>query len=168
MRRAVLAVTLMCASASAGAQTPMIGHRSPEIDLPTLDGSRVKLSKLRGRAVVISFWGTWCPPCRAEFPELVRAHNVHAASGLYVLAVNGRDQERNTRDVERFIDFFAAPFTIALDRRGSVRRAFRIEAQPTTIFIDASGVVRGVHAGLITRAELDRGLSSILPGKDQR
>jgi thiol-disulfide isomerase/thioredoxin len=121
------------------------------------------LSALKGHAVIVSFWGTWCPPCRTEFPELVRVHEEHAESGLYVLAVNGRDQERSTNDVQQFVEFFSVPFTVALDKRGSARRAYRIEGQPTTVFIDASGIVRGVHTGLITREQLDRGIASILP-----
>jgi len=155
---------LVCIAASvAQAQPVKYGRKPPEIDLPTLIGGRVKLSKLQGKPVVVSFWGTWCPPCRAEFPELVKLHVKHSQAGLYVLAVNGRDQERNLKDVQRFVDFFSVPFTVALDKRGSVRRAYRIEGQPTTVFIDTSGVVRRVHTGLITRDELDQGIALILP-----
>ena len=155
---------LACIAASAAESQPVRnGRKPPEIDLPTLTGGRVKLSKLRGQAVIVSFWGTWCPPCRAEFPELVKLHLQHSQSGLYVLAVNGRDQERTTKDVQTFVDFFSVPFTVALDKRGSVRRAYRIEGQPTTVFIDTSGVVRRVHTGLITRDELDQGIALILP-----
>ena len=153
---------------SADAQPVREGRRPPEIDLPTLAGGRVKLSKLRGQAVIVSFWGTWCPPCRAEFPELVKLHVKHGPSGLYVLAVNGRDQERSTKDVQAFVDFFSVPFTVALDKRGSVRRAYRIEGQPTTVFIDSTGVVRRVHVGLISRDELDQGLALILASSKER
>ena len=162
-RSLVSGFALLVAAASIDAQSVEIGKRPPEIDLPTLAGGRIKLSALHGQPVVISFWGTWCPPCRTEFPELIRVHEKHSQSGLYVLAVNGRDQERTTKDVQQFADFFSVPFTIALDKRGSVRRAYRIEGQPTTVFIDATGIVRGVHMGLISRDELDRGIASILP-----
>ena len=162
--RTFAGIALICVAASAARAQPVKdGKRPPEIDLPTLAGGRVKLSKLRGQAVVVSFWGTWCPPCRREFPELVQLHLKHSQSGLYVLAVNGRDQERSIKDVQRFVDFFSVPFTVALDKRGSVRRAYRIEGQPTTVFIDTSGVVRRVHTGLITRDELDKGIALILP-----
>ena len=163
IRGFVIGSMVLCAASPADAQALKVGKRPPEIDLPTLTGGRVQLSKLRGRAVVISFWGTWCPPCRTEFPELIRLHEQHGESGLYVLAVNGRDQERNTKDVQQFVEFFAVPFTVALDKRGSVRRSYRIEGQPTTVFIDAGGVVRSVHTGLISRDQLDRGVALILP-----
>lgn len=162
--RAFTGLALVCVAVSpAEGQRVRDGRRPPEIDLPTLTGGRVKLSKLRGQAVIVSFWGTWCPPCRTEFPELVKLHLKHGQSGLYILAVNGRDQERNTNDVQNFVDFFSVPFTVALDKRGSVRRAYRIEGQPTTVFIDTSGVVRRVHTGLISRDELDQGIALILP-----
>ena len=90
-RRWVLTALTLIASV-AGAQPVRPGARAPEIDLPTITGGRVQLSKLRGHPVVVSFWGTWCPPCRMEFPELVKLHQAYDSLGLRVLGVNGRDQ----------------------------------------------------------------------------
>ncbi|MEO7359935.1 MAG: TlpA disulfide reductase family protein [Gemmatimonadaceae bacterium] len=161
-RRASVGLIFVGGATFAEAQPPKAGHRAPEIDLPTLNGGRFQLSKLRGHAVILSFWGTWCPPCRNEFPLLEAIHDQHFDAGLYVIGVNGRDQEESTRDVSRFVDAFAISFPIVLDNRGSVRRAYRIEGQPTTVFIDQKGVVRRVHVGLITRKELDEGVALIL------
>lgn len=163
-RKVVSWALLFSAVASVvGAQSIPTGRRAPEFDLPTLNGGRFELSRLRGHPVILSFWATWCPPCRNEFPELVKVQAKYAEAGLYVVGVNGRDQEQSTKDVQRFADVFSVAFPIALDNRGSVRRAYRIEAQPTTVFIDAGGTVRRVHAGLITRDELDEGIALILP-----
>jgi peroxiredoxin len=164
--KALLAGIAICAAFAAStldAQALRTGSRAPPIDLPTMTGSRIELAKLRGRPVLITFWGTWCPPCRVEFPELIRAHNTHSPEGLFILAVNGRDQERNTKDVQQFIDAFQVPFPVVLDKRGSVRRAYRIQGQPTTVFIDSSGIIRRVHTGLINRDELQSGIELILP-----
>jgi len=144
------------------AQSLKPGRRAPEIDLPTLSGGRVELSRMKGHPVIISFWGTWCPPCRDEFPELVKVQARYARDGLYVLGVNGRDQERSTKDVQRFVELFPVSFTIALDKRGSVRRAYRIEGQPTTVFIDSAGIIRKVHTGRISAEELEAGIGLIL------
>lgn len=161
---AVLVAMVLTASAVA-AQTMRVGERAPEIDLPALGGGRVLLSLLRGHPVVVSFWATWCPPCRDEFPELVRAHRTHGPAGLYVIGVNGRDQELRTKDVQEFVDEFAVPFPIALDQRGSARRTYGLIGLPTTVFIDSGGVVRNVHMGPINREELNRKLASIVASR---
>ena len=136
--------------------------------MTTLDGGRVQLSKLRGHPVVVSFWATWCPSCRTEFPELARLYREHGAAGLYVLGVNGLDQEglnekKSTKKVQEFVDDFSLPFPVALDKKGRARAAYRLLGRPTTVFIDSGGVVRGVHRGPITGEELDRGVATIFP-----
>jgi thiol-disulfide isomerase/thioredoxin len=161
----IAVVVLALAGSAVGAQPVGPGGRAPEIDLPTLSGGRLQLSKLRGHPVVVSFWGTWCPPCRDEFPELVKAFVTHGPSGLYVVAVNGRDQETSDKNVQKFVDEFSATFHVALDHRGRARRAFLIQGLPTTVFIDSGGVIRGVQRGPISREELSRGLASILTVK---
>ena len=159
----VMTLLLVMSASDLQSQPATPGKRAPDINLPTLTGGRFDLSKLRGNAVVVSFWGTWCPPCRKEFPELARVQAEHAQAGLRVVAVNGRDQEESIDDVERFVSAFAVTFPVALDKRGAVRRAYRIVGQPTTVFIDSSGIVRKVHVGLIERDDLDRGIALILP-----
>ena len=160
-RFVVLSLALVASTASA--QSVKVGAPAPEIDLPGLSGGRVQLSKMRGHPVVLSFWSTWCPPCRGEFPELVAAYLKHNAAGLVVLGINGRDQEYRTNDVKKFVKEFSVPFEIALDERGRSRKTFLIVGLPTTVFIDSAGVVRGVHADPISRAELDSGIAMILP-----
>lgn len=150
---------------NATSQKPTRGAAAPDIDLPTLTGGRVKLSSLKGHPVVVTFWGTWCPPCREEFPELVAAHKKYRDSGLVVLAVNQRDQELSTKAVQDFVKEFGADFAVALDTRGRARRDFRLVGLPTMVFVDAAGVIRGVHPGPITAAEFDHGLAAIIPAK---
>jgi thiol-disulfide isomerase/thioredoxin len=150
---------------SAAAQGIAPGTRAPEIDLPTLDGGRIKLSALRGHPVVVTFWGTWCQGCRDEFPDLVAAQKSYGESGLRVLAVNQRDQELSTKDVSSLIKEYSVPFIVALDERGKSRRSCRLLAIPTTVFIDSAGVIQRVHSGGISRAELARGLDAILRHK---
>ena len=165
--RLFIAAMALVASA-AGAQPVKPGERAPNIDLKALTGSRVQLSKLRGHPVVVSFWATWCGPCRAEFPELIKLQQQYDSVGLRVLAVNGLDQEQRTEElgmkaVRQFVDDFAVSFPIALDKRGETRRAYRIVHIPTTVFIDSAGIIRHVHVDAISREELERGVATILP-----
>ncbi len=163
--RGLALLTLALLPVAADGQEIDKGTPAPEIDLPTLQGGRVKLSTLRGHPVVVTFWGTWCPPCREEFPELVAAYRNNRGAGLEVLAVNQRDQELSTGDVLAFVKEFAVDFTVALDARGKSRRTFRLLALPTTVFVDTAGIIQQVHSGPINRIELARGLATILPSK---
>ena len=148
-----------------GGQAIQPGKPAPEIDLPRLKGGQIKLSSLRGHPVVVSFWGTWCPPCKDEFPELVAAHRKYREAGLEVLAVNQRDQEIRDADVEAFVKEHKVEFIVAMDHRGKSRRSYRLIGLPTTVFIDAGGIIRQINSGPIAPSELARGLATILPSK---
>ena len=158
---AVLALGL--ATGAAEAQEIKAGVVAPEIELPTLQGGKIKLSTLRGHPVVVTFWGTWCPPCKEEFPELVALHEKHRDVGLDVLAVNQFDQELGIGDVHAFVKAHSVRFTVAIDKLGKTRQKYRLISLPTTVFIDSAGIIREVHSGPINRAKLASGLAMILP-----
>lgn len=166
MRRAwsSLAVALLVMATRASAQ-PRVGERAPEIDLRTLSGAPFQLSTLKGRPVVVTFWGSWCPPCRAEFPELMAALLRHGSAGLAIVAVNQRDQELSTKDVQRFVDEMGVGFPVLLDVRGRSRRNYRLLGLPTTVFIDTAGVVRRAISGPTSRDQLAAGLLTIGVGR---
>ena len=69
------------------------GVQAPDFDLATLDGRRVKLSDFRGKAVLLNFWATWCPPCKIEMPWFVDLQNQYGKDGLVVLGVAMDDTE---------------------------------------------------------------------------
>ncbi len=162
---AVLALAL--AASAAGAQSVKLGTRAPNIDLPVLSGGRVKLSELRGHPVVVTFWQTWCPSCRSEFPELIKANAAYAAAGLVIVGINDPMQEHSGGDgakhVKLFVDELAVSFQIALDKNGRTRDRFGVLTLPTTVFIDADGTVQSINRGPTSRDELERGLATILP-----
>jgi thiol-disulfide isomerase/thioredoxin len=157
---AKISLVMMLAAPVAGAQLPA-GTAAPEIDLRTLGGARFLLSALRGHPVVLTFWGTWCPPCRDELPALAELHRTHHAAGLEIVAVNQGDQERRTSDVQHFVDELAIPFTVAIDPRGRSRRSYRLIGLPTTVFVDTTGVICRVVSGPLGREQLGLGLEAI-------
>ena len=166
-RQGVAVVMLALAASEVSAQSVKPGSRAPDIDLPVLSGGRVKLSALRGHPVVVTFWQTWCPSCRSEFPELIKANVAHSAVGLVVLGINDPMQEHSTGDgakhVKLFVDELGASFQIALDKNGRTRDRFGILTLPTTVFIDSAGVVQSINRGPTSRDELERGIATILP-----
>jgi len=157
--RAIAAVTAFVSTPLA-AQTP--GDAAPAFTLKTLDGNPVSLADFKGHPVLISFWATWCPPCRDEMPVIVAAYRDHQDSGLVILAVNGRDQETSTRAVRKFVAEFQLPFPILLDEHGDVRKRYALLALPTSVFIGRDGVVRTVISGPFTPTAFKRDLDEIL------
>jgi len=166
-RRGFAVLLLALAASAASAQSVKVGTRAPNIDLPVLSGGRVKLSELRGHPVVVTFWQTWCPSCRSEFPELIKVNAANAVAGLVVLGINDPMQEHSSGDgakhVKLFVEEIGVSFQIALDKNGRARDRFGILTLPTTIFIDSDGVVQAINRGPTSRDELERGIATILP-----
>ncbi len=134
---------------SAAAFAPRPGFVAPDFELPTLDGSTMRLSDLRGRPVVINFWATWCPPCRAEMPAIIREYQRYKGDGLIVLAVN---QAESPTKVAAFRDEFGMPFPILLDEKMSVSDMYEIRFLPTTFFIAADGTIIDMVTGGMNEA----------------
>lgn len=175
-------LAILWASAGASAQTPppapdtlvppiqkalpaigtQPGQRAPDFKLKTLTGPKATLSDLKGRPVLLSFWATWCPPCRAEMPEIVAAYRAQKEAGLEVVAVNLTDQEW-LKDVRKFVTEFEMPFPVLLDERGRVRELYALISVPTYVFIGPDGVVRVVNSGPMSTESLKRGLAQIVP-----
>jgi peroxiredoxin len=104
--------------------------------LPLLTGESVSLSGLRGKVVFLNFWATWCPPCRAEMPDMETVHQRLTGKGLEILAV---DSGEKSATVAAFIKRSGFTFPVALDADGRVGAAYGVSAIPTTYLIDRQG-----------------------------
>ncbi len=138
---------------------PAVGHRAPDFGLNTLSGDVFVLSKLRGKPVVLNFWATWCPPCRAELPELAAASS-RLADEVMIVGVN---QAEERADVQAFAAGLSLPFPVLLDEYVAVSRVYRVRSLPTTFFIDRQGIIRQVQVGPVTEATLEQLLKTIYP-----
>jgi thiol-disulfide isomerase/thioredoxin len=127
-----------------------VGAQAPEIALPDLQGNMVRLSDLRGQPVLINFWATWCGPCREEMPAIQARYNQRG--DFAVLAVDfGESAER----VSGFLAEIGVGLPVVLDQEGSIQDLYRIRGYPTTFFVDGSGVIRFMHIGEMSEADLD-------------
>lgn len=139
---------------------PAIDHPAPEFTLLLLDGSSASLSQWRGQPVVLNFWASWCAPCRAEMPELQRAHEHQQDAGLVVLGIN---QGEDAATVSAYRQQLGLTFPALLDRRAGVSEQYLVKSLPTTFFIDRNGVIRGQFIGPMSDAVLVEQLSKIFP-----
>ena len=138
---------------------PAVGHPAPDFTLTTAAGETFKLSNLRGKPVVLNFWATWCPPCRAELPELQAASQRLAGQ----VAIVGVNQAETPVEVQAFAEKLGLSFTIPLDQSADVSRLYRVRSLPTTFFIDRSGIIRQMQIGPVTEATLAQSLKTIYP-----
>jgi len=146
--------------------SPRQGFLAPELALPALEGADVDLADLRGQVVIVNFWASWCPPCRAEMPALERTYLAHAAEGLVVVAVNATNQDSQPA-AAAFVEDMGLTFPIALDLTGEAGRRYQVRALPTTFFVDRQGVIQQVIiGGPMSEATLRSTVQSLLADAD--
>ena len=122
------------------------------------DGTLLR-GDFRGKPVIINFWATWCPPCRRELPALQTAYAVYGDKiGFVAVAV-----KENKNKTASFVEELALTFPVALDRDGRVRNiAYNVRGLPTTIFVDANGVIAVRHVVPLDKATIDKYLTPLL------
>lgn len=137
-----------------------IDKPSVDFDLEDLNGNSIKLSDYKGQIVFLNFWATWCPPCRAEMPDMESIHQQYKDKGVALLGVNstgaelqwrGKNSEKAKEQVKEFIDKEGYTFTIPLDIDDKVyedySKLYPINGIPTTFMIDREGIIRYVRPG---------------------
>ena len=135
------------------AQSPLLGRPAPEVTGRALDGTTVRLSRLRGRYVVLNFFATWCVPCQREHPELVRFSERHAAArDAQVLAVIFDDDPGAVR---RFFEANGGDWPVIEDPRGKVALDFGVRGPPESFLIGPDGVVLSRVVGEVRADRLD-------------
>lgn len=142
-------------------KTVQAGDLAPDFELAALDGRRIKLSDLKGQPVLVNFWATWCPPCKAEMPLIIDAYRAHQAGGLRVLAIDTTAND-NVQDVKNFVAQHQMPFDVLLDVDDSVGGGWNTLGLPSSYFIDKTGKVVSVRVGQMTEQELNDSLKMIL------
>jgi cytochrome c biogenesis protein CcmG/thiol:disulfide interchange protein DsbE len=123
---------------------------APDFELTASDGKVVRLKDLRGKVVLLNFWATWCPPCKAEMPDLNALHQKYGTEHDFV--VLGVNDEEGAADVVAFAEREGIAFPLLLDPDGRViEKLFNIRYLPTSMIIDREGNIRDTWRGQIAR-----------------
>ncbi len=139
-----------------------VGSVAPTFTGTGLDGAKIATSDYAGKVLVLNFWATWCPPCRAETPDMVASYaKLHGDKVAFL----GVDTSEAAQVVRTFTSIRGVPYATALGKSADYNN-FGISALPTTIVIDANGVVRGRWIGGIEPARLASYVASALAGKN--
>jgi len=125
---------------------PREGFLAPDFSLNTPEGETYTLSELRGKAVLVNLWATWCPPCRAEMPAMQKLYDEFNDQGFVVLAVNMTYQDNPTAVVP-FVQENGLSFPILIDGTGIVGEKYELRSLPSSFFIDRNGIIQEVVIG---------------------
>jgi len=129
------------------------GQRAPEFSLPSLSGSTMALSSMRGKVVFIDFWAQWCEPCKKELPQLDKLAKEYAGKGVVVVAVNIDKQRDNA---ERMVKQLGVSLPVLLDPAGSVAGSYDPPKMPSSFVVDKKGIIRYVNEGFDGPKDVDR------------
>lgn len=124
------------------------GETAPDFELTTLDGETARLSDYKGKKVILNFWASWCPPCRAEMPDMQKYYEDQAdEENVEILAVNLTTEDRGMDKITAFIEEFHLTFPVPMDSEGDIGKLYQAVAIPTTYMIDTEGKVRNKIVG---------------------
>jgi thiol-disulfide isomerase/thioredoxin len=132
---------------------------APDALFVRLDGSRMKLSELKGQVVLLNFWATWCPPCNEEMPELVAVAKAYGPKGVVFVAAN---PEEGISSVEAWLPSHEDTRPFVAMTPPEVAEAFRIQALPTTYVIGRDGMVRHSVRGRVQGWQVTKWLDDAL------
>ena len=125
---------------SSAIEAPKENFLAPDFNLLSMEDSKIKLSDLRGKPVILNFWASWCPPCRAEMPAFQKAWQEYGDTDLIILAVNATHQD-SLSDIEIFIDQHHLEFPILLDKSDNFFTPNVDRAHQTTFIINREGII---------------------------
>jgi len=129
-----------------------------DFKLEDLNGNTVSLSDYKGKKVFLNFWATWCPPCKAEMPDIEKLYQETKDSDLVILAVNvGEDKDT----VQKFISDKGYNFHILLDVKGEVSQKYQVTGIPTSYFIDTEGYLDDGATGAIPLESMKKFVSNL-------
>ncbi len=126
---------------------------TPTLDLVDLQGQRWNAERLKGRAVVLNFWATWCPPCKEELPSLQTLHELGGGDPV-VIGVNVRETPSH---VQRYLHATGLSLPVVLDPRADLAKRYGVTAFPTTLLIAPDGQIRWRVVGEVDWAGAEAG-----------
>ncbi len=139
------------------------GAAAPDFELKTIDGKTVHLSDYKGKAVLLNFWATWCPPCKIEMPWFVDLQKQYGEQGLQVIGVAmDDDADQQAAKIGQFAKEMNLNYIVALgnDKVGDAYGG--VEGLPTTFYIGRDGKVVAAISGLVSHSEIEDNIKKAL------
>lgn len=135
-------------------------NKAPELKLKDLQGRTLRLSDYRGKVVLLNFWATWCPPCRAEMPDLIKMQHEYRSRGLQIIGITYPPQE--SREVRQFIRKLGVNYPVALGTKDTKTLFDETDTLPLTVVIDRQGNIIERIEGILLAVEFEQKIKPLL------
>ena len=136
-----------------------VDFSAPKLTLLDLEGKAVSLDDYRGQVVLVNNWATWCPPCKAEMPELQAYYDSHSQDRFTIIAIDAGD---SLWEVRQFVHDFGLTFPVWTDSDMEALSAFRNRGLPSSYVIDEFGTVRLAWTGAVSLETLEKYVTPLL------
>ncbi len=144
-------------------QTQAKQESAPDFTVQDAQGNKVSFSNFQGKPVVLNFWASWCPPCRAEMPDYEKMYQQYSAKGIVFMMVNLTDGARETTaTATRFVKDNHYTFPVYFDVQYEAANAYSISSIPDSIFIDKDGNIANAYQGMIDAPTMKKNIEAIL------
>ncbi|MDT8322579.1 MAG: TlpA disulfide reductase family protein [Bacteroidota bacterium] len=157
MKSILFSLALLFAATTISAQ---VGEQAPAFSLKDKDGKEVTLASLKGKVVVLNFWATWCPPCRAEIPDFKRVYSAYKDRGVEILGVSL--DHKGWSVIKPFIKQWDINYPVLLGGVEIARDYGNVRSIPTTFIIDRKGKVVDSHVGAMKEDALIKSFEKLL------
>jgi cytochrome c biogenesis protein CcmG, thiol:disulfide interchange protein DsbE len=139
---------------------PRVGASAPNIELTTYDGKKMSLGDVlkSNKVVLVNFWASWCPPCRAEMPDIEATYSRFRSQGFTVLGVN---MQESADQVSQYAQAGGYDFPLLLDSDATAAGAYRVSSLPTSYFVTSDGIIKMVNYGAMTQVSLEDKLQQL-------
>jgi len=152
--------------------TALEGKPAPPFTLEKLDGTKVSLASLRGKAVLVNFWATWCAPCKIETPWIIELQNKYASQGLEVVGISTEGEDLKADDTAGWAKQKASiadavkqlkiPYTVLINGDSLSDQYGGLDALPTSFYIDRKGTIVASQEGLTGEADMEAKIQKAL------
>ena len=156
---AALLSTLAVATPVLAAGALHAGDAAPAFSLDKTSGGKQSLAQLKGKAVYLNFFASWCAPCNDEAPSIATLQKKYKAKGLVVVGV---DEQENVGKAKGFIDKYKLPYNVVLDNDGAMGKDYGTLALPVHVFIDRKGKVSTYRLGEMNPDEIEAAIKKAL------
>lgn len=162
MSKLVLIATLLLVSGSARAQS---SQQAPPLALKDTRGRLFSLADYKGKVVLLNFWATWCAPCRAEIPDLIKMQTQYGNKGLRIIGITYPPEKIS--DVRRFMRKLGVNYRVAMGTKATKALFTSSETLPVTVVIDRKGTLRDVVEGIMYSDEFEQKVKPLLSTQTQ-